>query len=107
MVQFLIYALISAYQLLIDNSFKCDAYWGAGISLLFGIPNYFLVFKDDKFMKYFHQRLLTIYVLLIIVGILALSLTLLGLAGQKCPAWTCGANMTKSKITKKKQPMIC
>ncbi len=81
MVQFLIYALISAYQLLIDNSFKCDAIWGYGISLLFGIPNYFLVFKDDKFMKYFHQRLPTIYVLLIIVVIIVGSLSLKVIAG--------------------------
>src|ERR1700742_2149536 len=64
--QLLVYCIQSLYRIFIDTSFSYNAYEGLLISFIFGIPNYFFVFRNEKFMEYYKGRMRSRYVLLII-----------------------------------------
>jgi hypothetical protein len=69
----------------IDSLFKIytDGYVGYFVSLLFGIPNYFLVFKDSKFLDYETKPLHPLLTLGIVVLIFGGSLALILYAGPR------------------------
>ena len=75
LVQLLLYGIDSLFKI------YANGYVGYFVSLLFGIPNYFLVFKDSKFLAYQSKPLHPLLTLAIVVLIFGGSLALILYAG--------------------------
>jgi hypothetical protein len=83
LVQMSFYALESLFEIIFRKNFVLNGYVGYVISLIFAIPNYFFVFRNNKFLDYYHQKLPSIYTILIIVVVFGGSLALILLAGPR------------------------
>jgi hypothetical protein len=84
---FLFVLSMSGIESLIYLLFKTKDYLSKflmyGIVVMFAAPNYFYVFKDGKFLKYYHKKLPSSYVLAIVILIFVGSLVLILQAGPR------------------------
>lgn len=81
LVQLSFYGINSLYRILFDDSLQLNGYMGYSVSLIFGVPNYFFVFRNKKFMEYYKQKMPSIYVIAIVVFVFTMSLFLILQAG--------------------------
>lgn len=77
------YGLDTLCFLLFDTPYIFEEYYMYAILALFGIPNYFFVFKDSKFLKYQSMPLHPLLTLGIVVLIFGGSLALILYAGPR------------------------
>lgn len=79
----LFYGLDTFCFLLFDTPYIFEEYLMYIITVLFGIPNYFFVFKDSKFLEYQSKPLHPLLTLAIVVLIFSGSLALILYAGPR------------------------
>jgi len=73
----LIFGIDSLIYLLFKTTYYLSKFLMYGLVIIFAVPNYFYVFKDEKFLEYYHKRLPSLYVLAIVVFIFVGSLVLI------------------------------
>lgn len=78
-----VYGLDSIIYLLIESNYKLTKYHVYGIVSVFAIFNYFMVFKNEAFLKFYDNRLPLLKVLILISVIFISCLGLILIAGVR------------------------
>ncbi|MET0637846.1 MAG: hypothetical protein ABWZ25_17580 [Chitinophagaceae bacterium] len=79
------YGVENLYEILTTEPLTSTRWVGLFVSLIFGIPNYFFVFRDEKFLNYSREKVHPILVVVIVVVIAAFFLTTMGIKGPRIP----------------------
>ena len=78
-----LYGIESLFYLLLKYNFKIDKYLAYCICFIFAILNYFLVFKDKEFLKFYDVRISTIRTVILVLVIFISNLAFILLGGVR------------------------